>query len=64
MKTMTELRAMLSEEIDTFRAKKTTAAQLNAITNAAGRILHSIKLELEYARMQGRTPKVLTIDAE
>ncbi len=63
MKNLNQLRDILSEEIDSLRAKKTTAENVNAICNATGKFLSSIKLELEYAKIMGKQPniKVLTL---
>jgi hypothetical protein len=58
MKTMHELREMLSEEIDSIRAKKTTPGAVNAICNATGKFLSTIKLEMEFAKMIGKEPSI------
>lgn len=58
MKTMHDLRQMLSEEIDSIRAKKTTPGAVNAICNATGKFLSTIKLEMEFAKMIGKQPSV------
>lgn len=52
------LRTILAEEIMKLREKKTTPANVNAITNATGKILSTIKLEIEYNKAIGRTPKI------
>lgn len=62
MKNMNEMREMLCEEIDNLRAKKTTAANVNAVVNATGKILTTIKMEMEYAKLMGRQPKMDFID--
>jgi hypothetical protein len=56
--TLSDLRAILSEEIDKVRSGRATAASVNAITNASGKILSSIKLELDYHKMIGKTPNI------
>ncbi len=56
MTTMHDLRQMLSEEIDSIRAKKTTPGAVNAICNATGKFLSTIKLEMEFAKMIGKQP--------
>lgn len=56
MKTMHNIREILSEEMDSIRAKTTTAANVNAICNATGKFLSTIKLEMEYAKMIGKQP--------
>lgn len=54
MKNMNDIRRMLCEEIEKIRENKTTAANVNAITNATGKILSTIKLELEYAKLSNK----------
>lgn len=60
-KNINDLREILSEEIDKLREGKTTPANINAITNATGKIFSSIKLEMEYAKMLGEKPEILFI---
>lgn len=56
MKNMNEIRALLADEIQKLRKKTTTPASLNAIVNATGKIISTIKLELEYAKLVGKSP--------
>ncbi len=56
MKTMHELREELSLQIDDLRNKKTTPSAVNAVCNATGKFLSTIKLEMEYAKMIGKQP--------
>ena len=56
MKNMTEIRSMLSEEIERLRQKKSKPADLTAITNAVGKILSTVKLEIEYAKFVNGQP--------
>jgi hypothetical protein len=51
---MNDIREVLSAEIENLRNDKTTPANLNAITNATGKILATVKLELEYAKMTNK----------
>lgn len=51
-----ELRVILSDSIRDLRASEATAANVNAISNATGKILSSVKLQMEYYRLIGRTP--------
>lgn len=62
VKTMPDLRQILCEEIDNLREKKTTPGQLNAIVNAIGKHLFSVKLELDYCKMQGKTPHMRLLE--
>ena len=57
-KTLNDLRQILSEEIDKIREGKTSAANVNAITNATGKILSSVKLEMEYVKLLGKVPRL------
>ena len=56
MKTMHQIREMLCEEIDSLRAKTTTPANVNAIVNATGKILTTVKMEMEYAKLMNKQP--------
>lgn len=53
---MNDIRGMLCEEIQKLRENKTTPANVNAITNATGKILSTIKMELEYAKLSNKKP--------
>jgi hypothetical protein len=57
-KSLDDLRKILSEEIDKVREGKTSAANVNAVTNATGKILSSIKLEMEYYKLLGKVPDI------
>lgn len=52
------LRTILAEEIGKLRNGDTTAANVNAITNATGKILSTVKLEMEYHKLIGKTPNI------
>ena len=53
---MNDIRAILCDEIEKLRDNKTTAANVNAVTNATGKILSTIKLEIEYAKLANKRP--------
>ena len=53
-----DLRNMLAEELTKLRNEQTTPASLNAIVNATGKILSTVKLEMEYGKMLGVTPRI------
>lgn len=55
---LNELRAVLGDEIQKIRDGNTTAANVNAISNATGKILSTVKLEMEYYRLIGKTPHI------
>lgn len=52
------LRAILAEEIQKLRDGHTNAANVNAVTNATGKILSTVKLEMEYSKMVGKAPDI------
>lgn len=63
IKTVNDLRVILAEEIDKIRAGTTTAANVNAVTNATGKILSTVKMEIEYNKLLGKTPHIPFIDS-
>lgn len=52
--TLEDIRAVLSDEIAGLREGRSTPAQVSAITNATGKIVSTIKVEIEYMRLSGR----------
>ena len=58
LKTVTDIRSVLSEEIVKLRNGDTTAVNVNAIVNATGKILSSVKLEMEYNKLVGKMPEI------
>ena len=52
------LREILAEEITKLRNGETTPANVNAVTNATGKILSTVKLEMEYHKLLGKTPEI------
>lgn len=63
IKTVNDLSTILAEEIMKVRAGTTTAANCNAITNASGKILSTVKLQIEYGKLIGKTPHIPFIDS-
>jgi hypothetical protein len=53
-----DLRKVLCEEIKRLRSGETTPSALNAIVNASGKIISSVKLELEYNKAVGLSPDI------
>ena len=64
LKTINDMRAILAEEIQKLRNGDTTAANVNAIVNASGKILTTVKMEIDYARLLGHTPDIAFIEAK
>jgi len=56
IKTMNDLREMLSVKMDGLADKEDTASNVNAICNATGKYLSTVKLEMEFAKMVGVSP--------
>lgn len=61
MKTINDLREILSEEIDKLRKGQTLTQVVQAIVNATGKILSSAKVEMEYAKIIGKRPEIAFI---
>ena len=57
MKSMTDIRELLAEQMDALKQEKTTSSTVNAMCNATGKFLATIKLEMEFARMVGKQPQ-------
>lgn len=58
IETINDLRDILADEIKNLRGGNTTPANVNAVTNATGKILQTVKLELEYNKLIGQTPDI------
>ena len=58
VKNVNDLRTILAEEITKIRNGETTAANVNAIVNATGKILTTVKMEIEYNKLIGKTPTI------
>ena len=55
---ISELREELSDSIRGIREGTQSAANANAITNAVGKILSTVKLELEYCKLTGKPANI------
>lgn len=53
-----ELRSFLASELERVSAGTVTPASANASANLAGKMLSSVKMELEYNKMVGVTPQI------
>lgn len=58
-----ELRSILSDEILNIREGNATAARVHAISNATGKILQSVKLQMEYYKMTGQNGDIPLLNA-
>jgi hypothetical protein len=63
IKTVNDLRTMLAEEIQKLRNHETDPRALNALVNASGKILISVKMEIEYNKHQGKTAMIPFIES-
>ena len=54
----TELRAVLCDTISAVREKTITPDAAEAVSNASGKIIASLRVELEYSRQRGEVPKL------
>lgn len=52
--TLPELQSVLSDQIRRIDAGDTTPAKANAISNATGKILQSVRLQMDYHRLSGK----------
>ncbi len=58
LRTVSDMRKILAEEIRSLRKGETTAQNVNAVVNASGKLLSSVKLEMEYNRLTGQMPEI------
>jgi len=54
----TELRAVLCDTIAAVRSKEITPDAAQAVANASGKIIASLRVELEYSRLRGEVPSL------
>lgn len=52
--TMGSIQSILWDEIHSLRTGETSAANLSAITNASGKILSTVALQMKYAQLTGQ----------
>jgi hypothetical protein len=52
------LRNLLIETVNRLRAGDTPPATAEAISNASGKVIASIRVQLEYARMRNEVPRI------
>lgn len=64
IKTVEELRDFLSIEMERLKNGETTPANANASANLSGKILSSVKMELEYNKMVGTSPNIVFLSSD
>lgn len=57
-KTITELREQLLDAFDWVKADPRRANQVKEMTNAAGKILGTVKAQMEYSLLKGEEPDI------
>lgn len=59
-----QLRGVLSEAIDDLRNERSSPSNVNAISNACGKMLNTLRLQIDYQEMTGiRRPIQMLEDA-
>lgn len=53
-----EIQGTLWEQVQNLRTGKTTPANANAVSNAIGKMFTGVKLQMEYYRLTGETPRI------
>ena len=61
---ITELRAVLCDTIAAVQAKEMPPDAAEAISNASGKIIASLRVELEYRRMRSEKPEIAFLDSQ
>lgn len=61
MKTVNELRDILSNQLDMLENNRTTIQRAQTVANLVGKFLHSIRLQLEYTRLKQTLGKDMSI---
>jgi hypothetical protein len=62
MQNITELRDSLASNYDKMKAKKMTLSMGKELANTAGKILGTLKVELEYNQMMNEKKKIKFLD--
>jgi hypothetical protein len=52
--TLADLQGILWEQISKLESDETTPAKANAVSNATGKILASVRLQMDYSRLSGK----------
>ena len=58
MKTVTDLRNELCDTFDDLKAGNITPKVASEMNNSAGKIIHTLKVQLEYHTMTKSVPKI------
>jgi hypothetical protein len=64
-KTLADIQLVLGDQMDRLIAGETTPANVNAVVNATAAILRTVKMQMDYYRLIGKTPSIpLLLTAE
>lgn len=55
---LNDVRIILADGVRDLRSGTSSPASVNALSNATGKILSSVKLEMEYFKAIGKTPNI------
>lgn len=58
------LREMLAEQLEMTINGEQKSSVLDSIANAAGKMVNTAKIQLEYAKMTGHTPQIEFLDGD
>ena len=58
MRNINEVREELAEVFAGLKAKSITPKEAKEMNNAAGKIINSVKVELEYMNLRDETPEI------
>lgn len=61
--TLDQLRKIWSDEVRALQAGDSSPARANALANVGGKMLSSLKLEMEYARLTGKRLHIPILEA-
>jgi|WetSurSiteA1Bulk_404760.scaffolds.fasta_scaffold02632_3 hypothetical protein len=61
IRTIVDLRDNLLDQLDKLRAGTITASHATAVAAVSGKVLFSIKLELEYCKLIGAVPNIAAL---
>lgn len=62
MANINDIREVMWDELSKLRNGETSAANVNAICNAVGKMLSTVKLQMEYSRLMGKMPDIPMFD--
>lgn len=57
-KSLSEFQSILSDQIDRIVSGETTPASANAVVNLTSAYLRTVKMQMDYYKQIGRTPRI------